>query len=334
MNGVGRLGDRAYQAVEKHFKKSTKPEADVLADVDPEPLHQMRVGMRRLRTALLVFEGAIDLPKGVSEARIKKFAQKLGAVRDIDVLKAKLEERYRPDLEGKERKQLDKLLEEMVKQRRQAFAQVEEMLAGGRYQQFKRGVRDWLDEPQFYAVAALPIEAAVPDLLLPLISHLLLHPGWLVGAQLNQKDANGSLSTQTIQRWLDEQSESLHDLRKQMKRVRYQTEFFTEFYGDKYGRQVEDFQNIQEVLGQIQDYSILKEFLADALKSTWQKDLPTLAQRLEHEQTSLWQLWQPIQARYLDREFRESLRSIVLTLKPSSDSEVDGDPVHSQPRSR
>ena len=99
---IERLGDYAYQAVQKHFKKSTKPEAEVLADTDPEALHQMRVGMRRLRTALMVFESAIDLPKTVSETRIKKFAQVLGAVRDIDVMQAKLTERYRPDLDRKE----------------------------------------------------------------------------------------------------------------------------------------------------------------------------------------------------------------------------------------
>jgi len=317
MNGSEQLGDYAYQAIQKHFKKSIKPEAEVLSDTDPEPLHQMRVGMRRLRTALMVFAPAIELPTNVSGDRIKKIAQQLGAVRDIDVMKAKLEERYRPDLDRKEQKQLDRLLEDMKQQRRQAFAQVEKLLKSDRYQQFKQGFRDWLAQPQYGAIAAWPIQSAVPDLLLPLISDLLLHPGWLVGAQFDRTASKESTSTKTIQRWLNEESESLHDLRKQIKRVRYQTEFFTEFYTPEYSQQVEDFQNIQEVLGQIQDYSILKDFLAEALKSNWQKDLPTFAQRLQHEQTSLWQSWQPIQKRYLDREFRHHLRSIVL--RPNSE---------------
>lgn len=226
-------------------------------------------------------------------------------------MKAKLEDRYRPDLDRKEQKQLDKLLGDMKKRRKQAFAAVETMLEGKRYQDFKQGWQDWLDEPQLFAIAALPIETVVPDLLLPLISDLLLHPGWLVGA-LGQAESNGSIDAQAIATHLKEQGESLHDLRKQIKRVRYQTEFFTEFYGSDYAQQVEDFQNIQEVLGQIQDYSILKDFMADALHADWHKDLPTLSQRLGHEQTSLWKTWQPIQQRYLDRTFREQLRSIML----------------------
>ncbi|NJL22177.1 MAG: CHAD domain-containing protein [Leptolyngbyaceae cyanobacterium SM1_3_5] len=146
---IERLGDYAYQAVQKHFRKSTKFAAEVLADRDPEPLHQMRVGMRRLRTALMVFESAIDLPKAISETRIKKFAQTLGAVRDIDVMQAKLIDRYRPDLDRKEQKQLDRLLDDMKKQRKQAFAEVEAMLEGKRYGDFKQSFQDWLDAPEF-----------------------------------------------------------------------------------------------------------------------------------------------------------------------------------------
>lgn len=325
---IERLGDYAYQAVQKHFKKSTKPEAEVLADADPEPLHQMRVGMRRLRTALMVFERAIDLPKAVRESRIKKFAQTLGAVRDIDVMQAKLVERYRPDLDRKEQKQLDKLLDDMKKQRKQAFADVEAMLKGKRYADFKQEFQAWFDAPEFFAIAALPIRSAVSDLLLPLISDLLLHPGWLVGAELEQAESNSSVDEKAIATQLKEQSESLHDLRKQIKRVRYQTEFFTEFYGAEFALQVNDFQNIQEVLGQIQDYSILKDFLSDAMHSNWHKDLPILAQRLGHEQTSLWRTWQPIQQRYLNSEFRSRLRSSVLQMNQSETQ--DAIAVHSE----
>lgn len=54
------FGNFAYQAIHKYFKKSTKYRVDVLSDRDPEPLHQMRVGMRRLRTALQVFARPIS----------------------------------------------------------------------------------------------------------------------------------------------------------------------------------------------------------------------------------------------------------------------------------
>lgn len=76
------FGDYGYQALRKSFHRVTKVEAAVLQDQDPEPLHQIRVGMRRLRTVLQVFEPAIALPKGVSDKRIRTIAQTLGSVRD------------------------------------------------------------------------------------------------------------------------------------------------------------------------------------------------------------------------------------------------------------
>jgi CHAD domain-containing protein len=313
------LGDCAYQAIQKHFKKSVKYEKDVLADKDPEAIHQMRVGIRRLRTALQVFEPVLELPKADSSKQIRKIAHCLGAVRDLDVLKTRLEERYRPDLQGKEQKRLSRVLDRLERQRQQDFAEMERTLKGKRYRQFKQSLNDWLDDPQGGAIATLPILPALPDLLLPLISNLLLHPGWLVGTQYISGEVLVSEhpSTETVKKWLDRQSETLHDLRKQIKQVRYQTEFFTEFYGSSYEQQTEDLQAVQEVLGQIQDYAVLKAFLRTTLKASWQQDLPTLAQRLEHEQISLWQTWQPIQQRYLSINFRQHLRELVMTPHPA-----------------
>jgi CHAD domain-containing protein len=45
------LGDFAQSAIAKYLKQATQYEKGVLIDVDPEDLHQMRVGMRRLQSA-------------------------------------------------------------------------------------------------------------------------------------------------------------------------------------------------------------------------------------------------------------------------------------------
>ncbi len=50
------LKDYAYQAIQQHLKKTLKWEKPVKKDEDPEALHQMRVGMRRLRTAISRFD--------------------------------------------------------------------------------------------------------------------------------------------------------------------------------------------------------------------------------------------------------------------------------------
>lgn len=306
------LGEYAHHAIEQHFKKSIKPEAAVLQDSEPENLHQMRVGMRRLRTALQVFGPALDLPKAANIPRISKIAKKLGAVRDLDVLRAELKNRYYDSLQRSDQKQLDTVLKRLQKQRSHHFAELEKTLHCGYYQKFKRAFFDWVKHPEYQAIAEQPILKVLPDLLLPLISQLLLHPGWLVGANLAQDQSSVKIDAKTIQKLLTKQEAQLHDLRKQLKRVRYQTEFFTDFYDSAYAAQVEDFKNIQEVLGQIQDYSVLSEFLSQELDSDLATALPSLDEQIQQRKLQLWQSWQPIQQRYLDPVFRNTLRLQVM----------------------
>jgi CHAD domain-containing protein len=316
------LGDYAHLAIQKHFKKSIKYEEDVLKGSDPEPLHQMRVGMRRLRTALQVFEPVLDLPEAAGDRQIKKIAQRLGAVRDLDVLEIALKERYCPHLKGKEQKKLEQVVESLQKQRDRQFSRIEELFESKQYRKFKQSFKGWLEQPSYRAIASLPLLQALPDLLLPLISHLLLHPGWLVSAKVESgKIELPSLDSEYINQQLDEQAEVLHDLRKQMKRVRYQTEFFTDFYEPTYMLRVREFQALQEILGELQDAAVLSDFLTNELQLNWQEQLPTLAEQLEENRIRAWANWQPIQQQYLNPDFREQLRQLIATpLKPSLQS--------------
>jgi CHAD domain-containing protein len=62
-------------------------EVGVLASVDPEYLHQMRVALRRLRSALRVFRDSIDAPFAARlRAELGWIARAAGAARDWDVL--------------------------------------------------------------------------------------------------------------------------------------------------------------------------------------------------------------------------------------------------------
>lgn len=309
------LGDYGYQAIGKHFKKSIKHETDVLKDEDPEPLHQMRVGMRRLRTALQVFDFALDLPKATSTKRIRKIAHSLGDVRDLDVLKSELEKRYRPHLKGVEQEKLDFVLESLQQKRRQAFTKLEQTLTGSHYQKFTQAFQAWLDQPTYNPIAKLPILEVLPDLLLPLISQILLHPGWLVGATVRTGKITipKKISPQAVNQQLEQQDTVLHDLRKQMKGVRYQTEFFVDFYDSTYAKQVDDFKQVQELLGQIQDSQVLNEFLVSQMGTDLNHVFPSLVKQMQQERVKAWKTWRPIQQRYLDSEFRQSLRSQIIT---------------------
>jgi len=308
------LGNWASLAIEKHFQKVTKHEADVLEDRKPEDLHQMRVGMRRLRSAITGFAPAIDLPRCACEQKIGKIGHKLGKLRDLDVLQEALENQYKPDLPSKEQKTLETALETLVAQRRQARSQVKETLKHRRYQSLKQSLKKWLKQPSYQDIAQMPIQEVLPDLLLPEVSKLLLHPGWLVGTKVKagEIDILKERSPQMVEQQLLEQGQVLHSLRKETKRIRYQMEVFAEFYGSTYEAYLEDMKAIQGILGQIQDSFVLAEFLADALKSETKTVLPTLASQLAQTSYQAWQQWQTLQQRYLNPETRQGFHLAIL----------------------
>lgn len=301
------LGQFAYKAIQKHIKKATRYEVEVLQDTDPEPLHQMRVGLRRLRTTLHTYGFVLRLPEEASEPRIKKLAKTLGHVRDLDVLIEKFEQGYRPTLPTEEQHVLDGVLSSQWKIRRKYFSKLVKALNGKQYKRVKIAYEHWLDEPQYQPLANCPVDIVLPDLLLPLVSRLFLHPGWFVGHDLLQDE----IDPPTLNRWLDEDGTVLHDLRKQMKQVRYQAEFLEDFYGKALKKPVKQFKDIQEQLGQLQDCWVLNQVLRKEIGNGWTQTLPILAQRLREERCNIWRAWSPMQKKFLDPAYRDRLRCTI-----------------------
>jgi CHAD domain-containing protein len=117
---------------------------------------------------------------------------------------------------------------------------------------------------------------------------------------------------------LNTHGESLHSLRKQAKRVRYQMELFTDLYGSTYEDYVKDIKEIQKVLGEIQDSFVLAEFLKETLNAQSIGQLPTLAAQFAESRDRAWQEWRTLQQRYLNPETRSDLHQTLL--KPVSPS--------------
>lgn len=307
------FGDWAKIAIAKHFEKILKHEDEVLQDKDPEELHQMRVGMRRLRSAMTGFAPAVDLPKAAGERQVGKIAQVLGKLRDLDVLQETFKTQYQPNLPSAEQESLAAVLKFLKKQRKQAFREVKAILDSTRYIRFKEELQDWLERPSYQPIAALKIELVLPDLLLPQISKLLLHPGWLVGVEIREGEISypDGLDPQTVAQTLEIRGTTLHDLRKEAKRSRYNMALFTQFYGEAYQDYLQKIKDIQEILGQIQDSFVLVEFLESVLESDIHKQMPTLAQQLSKTRFQKWQEWEGFQRHFLNWEKRQELRTIL-----------------------
>lgn len=314
------LGEFALASIQKHFHKSIKHEEEIFKDEDPEPLHQMRVGMRRLRTALMVFAPFILLSVDL-DRDMTKISKSLGSVRDLDVLGLWLQDFIADSaLDESESKQAEKALQRLQRRRQKKFKQMCSTLKGNRYRQFAEEFQEWLKYPSFKAGAGWPIHLVLPDILLPLIDRLLLHPGWLAAIAPHQESAgsidewtlNSEIADAQVEIYLAEYGTVLHDLRKQVKRVRYQTEFFKDFYDSAYTEQTQEFRTIQDLLGQLQDSQVLSDFLVQEMGPRWKESIPSLESHMHKQQLEQWQQWQPIQQKYLRSKFRDDLRMLIL----------------------
>lgn len=322
------LGDLAQGAIAKYLKQIVAYEQPVMADTDPENLHQMRVGLRRLRTAVQVFATGLDLPKGGREPNIAVVGRKLGQLRDLDVIGASLRDRYAPDLPDHEQQHLGTVLRHLAQQRHKTFKQVKQLLKGKPYGQLKQSLTGWLADPTYGAVAVLPADQVVPDLALPLLSQLWLHPGWLVGTKSGRSgvQVNTRLSRAAAEALMVDQGPVLHSLRKQVKRVRYQLRLVADLYGGALEEDIQRLSTLQDTLGDLQDSTVLEAFIAAGVPEA-KAHMPRLFALLADGRHRAWQQWQGQQQHYVDGDQRQRLRLALLQPEgPGNDrvAEVNG----------
>lgn len=309
------MGLQANQAIRKYLQRAARYEKLVLKDKDPENLHQMRVALRRLRTVMQVFSGGIQLPKAANDRRVAQVSRCLGKLRDLDVIAETLSAQFVPDLPDDENRQLKAAFKALRRHRKRALAQVKTTLKGDRYRTLKKQLQRWSESPHLNLTADRPVDAVLPDITLPLLSRLWLAPGWLVGTHAIADDGqfhlNGGISGDGLELCLRDNRETLHDLRKRVKHVRYQLGLVAEFYGDRLDADLARFKTLQEQLGLLQDSWVLETFLADVIPH-WAQQLPTLAALLRDRRHHAWQQWRSLQAHYLDPAHQHQLRYTLM----------------------
>lgn len=310
-----KTGELARRVIQTHLLSSIQYKAAVLADRDPEDLHQMRVGLRRLRTAIAVFAPVITRPESISDRRIAKMAKTLGAVRDLDVLQQWFQSyQKQADLSKSERKQLSKLQKQLIKRRKKAFDRVKKLLKGKQFDAFLPTMEPWLNVAFTGPLSDLPVQVLLPDLLLPLVSKLLLHPGWCAATEMkgDQLVPISGLAPEDLDQVIQRHGADLHDLRKRIKQMRYEAEMFEDCFGRTYGNRLKELKAMQTVLGDFQDQTVLSQFLTAELGPQWGKKLPSLAQHFQTQHGKWWQAWQPLQQEYLALDFRQKLRQTFM----------------------
>ncbi len=264
-------GAYAAELIQRQTRRLGKLQPEVLADEDPEPLHQLRVSLRRLRTALGQFGPALVLPDGISDRRIARVARRTGLCRDLDVLRQRLDHELIPALPEAERKALRPVLKQLSRDRRQAFEGLVEALRSGPYLKLLARLHRWQNEPRYTPLGELPLRPWLFEWQAQTAAGLFLHPGWFAP---------------------DPQAAVLHDLRKRIKGVRYALEHLEPFGGSTLAAWILDLKRAQDDLGDLHDLQVLGDALDDQLEGDLDTALPCLRLEIGRRSDELWREWQ------------------------------------------
>ncbi len=283
-------GEHALQLIQQQSRRLGRLHQDVLADNDPEPLHQFRVSLRRLRTALSQFAPALELPEGVSSARIAGLARRTGLTRDLDVLRQRLEEEILPRLPEEERRALRPALKRLRRERGQAFEAVKEALHSSRYLKLLARLGRWQAQPVFTPLGRQPLLPWLQEWHQPLSSALFLEPGWHAASAADDE---------------------LHELRKRIKGVRYALEHLEEAMDPPARAWIAVLKRAQSILGDLHDWQVLEECLLERPGARAAEQLAVLRSGIEADRAERWRQWQELAARMLREESRRALTALT-----------------------
>ncbi len=254
-----------------------------------EPVHEVRVATRRLLAALVLFRPLLELPEDVDPDVLHRVERRLGRLRDLDVLTVRIRTEPAVD-EAAGQGAIARLEATIAAARNQALKRATTEIERKRLQRLVSGLSAWLEHPDCTPMACLPLSLLAPDLLLPVLSSTLLHPGWQV-LDAPAPDSEAALP--------------LHALRRQMKGLRYAVECLTEWYGEPAETWINELHAIQDALGAWHDEGLLLKRLREVQGSA---GLRAEALGRAREALRHWPAWR---ARYLDAETRVGFRRLL-----------------------
>ena len=240
-------GEHRYEAVRRlaymHYKMMHREEVGAMKGAGPEPLHDLRVAMRRFRSLLRLFRGELkDTWAADIDQRLAAVADALGPARDFDVWMARMHEMERDQnvLNSRVWKRYRRHQEQFMDQHR---ATVRQVLNGARYRNMMQEIAYFLRIQLWELIKeskAQPIEPYVAKRL------------WRVSQRIFKSEIPGGA-------W---DVEDFHDFRKACRRGRYTAEFFGPVLGTRTRRWGRILKRMADVLGDLHDADVGLERVA------------------------------------------------------------------------
>ncbi len=252
------------EALRESVARVVAHEPGVRRGVDPEDVHQMRVGTRRLRSDLTTFESLFDREWVRTLRReIRPLGDALGAVRDRDVLAQRLGDQLGALGLGDDPGAIE-LLVGLERERDGARATLMALLDDPAHR--RRLAR--LDEAATTPRLAGRASQSAPDVLAPMVREV-----WR-GLRSAVRDAGRNPA-----------SSELHEIRKAAKRTRYAAELAARAIGAPAESFARGMAQVQEVLGEHQDAVVAEEWLVQVSVGTPPGVVEVARQLIEVERT-------------------------------------------------
>jgi inorganic triphosphatase YgiF len=200
----------------------------------PEAMHQLRVGLRRLRAALAVFQPLlVEADRERIEAELKWLAHETDAARDLDVF---IRDVFHPTALEAPSPDLAPLGRRLLTARGQAYDRALAALQSSRYGLLMLETTAWIET------------AALPD----------------ASVQGFAAEALDRLHRQVEKRGRDlagQDADSRHHLRIRAKRLRYAAEFFVDLFPARRrrARYLKALAQVQDALGALNDLAVARD---------------------------------------------------------------------------
>jgi len=220
-------------------------EQGVVEDIDTEFLHQYRVSLRKTRSLVNLMKKAFPPELHLRlKTLLAELAGKTNDLRDMDVFLLS-RDFYQQMLPENFNKGFDQLFGYIARDREKARKQVQLSFTDAVHHKAFDEVMALLSaEPLFCnGFAKQPVKQAAQKKILKRYRKI-----GLLGEQINDETPD----------------EEVHELRIECKKLRYMMEFFAELFPKKRIRDlVKSLKKLQTILGDFNDYSVQKEFLAE-----------------------------------------------------------------------
>jgi triphosphatase len=214
---------------------------------DPEGVHQMRVAIRRLRSALSLFKRLLDpTTRAWLSGEAKAIVSRLGPARDWDVFLAELVAPVMKARPGDAA--LAGLATAAEAAQAQGYAEARAAIEAPSYTRYMLQLRGWIEARGWREAAPERGEAWLERPIGDFAAHVL---------------AKRQRKALKLGRHFDELSaQERHQVRIALKKLRYATEFFAELYPKKHTKPyLATLKELQDALGHLNDVAVAEELI-------------------------------------------------------------------------